>query len=78
MDALWSLTASEITTRLRAGDLTARAVTEAALGRIDVANGPLNAIVDRCDGAALAAADAVDAARAAGQELRGGRLPGCR
>ncbi|GAA6202656.1 amidase family protein [Aquicoccus sp. SU-CL01552] len=69
MDALWSLTASEITTRLRAGDLTARAVTEAALGRIDLANGPLNAIVDRCDGAALAAADAVDAARAAGQAL---------
>lgn len=69
MDALWSLTASEITTRLRAGEIKARAVAEAVLGRIDLANGPLNAVVTRCDAAALAAADAVDAARASGQEL---------
>lgn len=69
MSELWTLTASEIAAQIRAGDVTAREVTEAVLGRIDVANGAVNAIIDRCDGEALAAADAVDAARAAGQAL---------
>jgi len=69
MDDYWGLTASEIGARLRAGELTARAVTEAVLGRIEVANGPINAVVERCDASALAAADAVDAARASGQAL---------
>ena len=69
MTDLWTLTASEIATRIRAGEVTAREVTEAVLGRIDVANGAVNAVIDRCDGEALAAADAVDAARAAGQAL---------
>ncbi len=69
MTQLWDLTASEIAPRVRSGEVTARALTEAALARIDAANGPLNAIVQRCDDAALATADAVDAARAAGQAL---------
>jgi len=69
MTDLWNLTASEIATQIRAGDVTARDVTEAVLGRIDVANGAVNAVIDRCDDEALAAADAVDAARAAGQAL---------
>ena len=69
MDELWGLTASEIAARLRAGEVTAREVTEAALERIEAANGPLNAIVGRCDAEARAAADAVDAARADGRAL---------
>lgn len=69
MSELWTLTASEIAAQIRAGDITAREATEAVLGRIDVANGAVNAVIDRCDGEALAAADAVDAARAAGQAL---------
>ncbi|TDE37885.1 amidase family protein [Antarcticimicrobium sediminis] len=67
MSDLWNLTASEITSQIHTGDITARAVTEAVLARIDTVNPPLNAVIARCDAEALAAADAVDAAHAAGQ-----------
>ncbi|WP_243614020.1 amidase family protein [Shimia aestuarii] len=69
MSELWSLTATEIGAGLRAGDFTARAVAEATLARIDAVNGPINAVVERCDAQALAAAEAVDAALATGDPL---------
>lgn len=62
-------TAGEIAARVRAGEVSAREVAEAVLARVDAVNGPLNAIVARCDAEALAAADAVDAARARGEVL---------
>ncbi|KPP83561.1 MAG: amidase [Rhodobacteraceae bacterium HLUCCO07] len=68
MAELWSLTASEMTARVRGGNIRARDLTEAVLDRIETANPGCNAIVARCDGEARAAADAVDSALAAGQD----------
>ena len=66
---LFSLTATETADRIAKGDITARAVCEATLARMDAVNPAINAVVARDDKAALEAADAVDAARAAGKPL---------
>lgn len=68
MQNLHSLTATEMRAALARGETTARALTEAALGRIDAENPRLNAIVQRCDDQAVAAADAVDQALARGEQ----------
>lgn len=68
MAELWRLTAVEMTNKLRAGDTSARELAEAALARIDAADKELNAVVARDDAAALAEADAVDAALARGED----------
>ncbi len=62
-------TAAEITAAVTAGRTTARAVTEATLARIAARNPTLNAFTDTTAPRALAQADAIDAARAAGQPL---------
>jgi Asp-tRNA(Asn)/Glu-tRNA(Gln) amidotransferase A subunit family amidase len=49
---------------LQARELSARELVEATLGRIDVADADVHAVVSRDDEAALAAADAADAERA--------------
>lgn len=67
--ALWELDGVEIATQIKDGSITARKVVEATLARMDAVNPALNAVVARDDVAALAAADAVDAARAAGEVL---------
>lgn len=67
--ALWELDGVEIAAQIKDGSITARQVAEATLARIDAVNPALNAVVARDDEAALAAADAVDAARAAGAVL---------
>jgi len=67
--ALWELDGVEIATQIKDGSITAREVAEATLARMDAVNPALNAVVARDDVAALAAADAVDAARAAGEVL---------
>ncbi|MFK7945479.1 MAG: amidase family protein [Paracoccaceae bacterium] len=67
--ALWKLTATEITEGVKSGDFRAREVTEATLARLSDVNPALNAVVGEMPEEALAAADAVDAARAAGQAL---------
>lgn len=69
MSDLWRLSAGETAATVRAGDATAREVAEAALARIDAVNPKINAVVHRMDEESLAAADAVDAARAAGAPL---------
>ncbi|MGB8621632.1 MAG: amidase family protein, partial [Paracoccaceae bacterium] len=68
MTGIWALTATEMTRKVRDGDLTARAIAEATLARIDAVNPDLNAVVARLDDEALAAADAVDARIAAGED----------
>lgn len=66
--ALWSLTATEVRAGIAAGRFSAREVVQATLGRMDAVNGAINAVVDRCDAEALAAADAVDRAVAQGAD----------
>lgn len=61
--------ATRIAADVAAGRVTARAVTEAALSRIAVLNGTLNAFTDVTADRALATADAIDARRAVGQPL---------
>ncbi|WP_299873539.1 amidase [uncultured Sulfitobacter sp.] len=67
--ALFERTGTEIAAMVRKGEVTAREVCEDALKRLDAVNGAINAVVARDDEAALAAADAVDHARAAGEPL---------
>ena len=69
MSELWQLGALELAAKIRSGDVSSRAVVAAHLARIDAVNPHLNAVVRRLDEEALAAADAADAAVAAGAEL---------
>jgi amidase len=62
------MTAAQTAQSVRRGEIAARAATEAALARMDAANPALNAVPHRDDAAALAAADAVDAAVAKGDD----------
>lgn len=66
---LWSMTATETADLVRRRKVSAREVCEASLARIEAVNGPVNAIVQRCDDEARAAADAVDAALARGDAV---------
>jgi aspartyl-tRNA(Asn)/glutamyl-tRNA(Gln) amidotransferase subunit A len=61
--------ALEIARRVREGSLSALAVTEAHLGRIDAANPALNAFTDVTRARAVAKARAIDAKRAGGAPL---------
>ncbi len=66
--------AHEIAAAVKAGTVTARAVLEATLARIAAVEPKVNSFTDVTVERARAKADAVDAARASGQEL--GRLAG--
>ncbi len=68
MNQLYSLTATEMRAALVAGQTSARALVTSALARVDVLNLWLNAVVQRCDEQALAAADVVDLAIANGDK----------
>jgi aspartyl-tRNA(Asn)/glutamyl-tRNA(Gln) amidotransferase subunit A len=61
--------ATEIAAAITSGSVTARAVTEAALARIEALNPTVNAFTDVTAERALAKADAVDARRTAGETL---------
>ncbi|MEI4473795.1 amidase family protein [Frigidibacter sp. MR17.24] len=65
---LWALPATRIAAMVRAGDVTAVAVAEAAMGRLAAANPAINAVVEHRPEDTLAAAEAVDAAIAAGRD----------
>ena len=68
MNQLYRLTATEMRAALVAGQTSARALVTSALARVDVLNLWLNAVVQRCDEQALAAADVVDLAIANGDK----------
>lgn len=66
---LYKLDATATAAAIRAGRITSRQATEAALARMDAVNPALNAVVHRFDDEALAAADAADRAVQAGAPL---------
>ncbi len=68
-ESLWQLEASEIARLVRTGQVSAREVTLAALGRLQAVNPQLNAVVRVLEAEALAAAEAADARRARGEAL---------
>lgn len=67
-------TLTELSAALAAGETTSRALTEHFVARIEANDDQLNTFVTRTFDAALAAADAADARRAAGEAL--GKLDG--
>ena len=67
MSELWRLDASNIATRVAAGELSAVEVTEQSLQRLQDVNPSINAVVQPLSEEALAAAQAVDARIAAGE-----------
>ena len=69
MNALWQLPAQALAAEFAAGRASAIDIVEAHLARIDAVNPAVNAIVQRCDDDARAAARALDAKRAAGAPL---------
>src|SRR5690606_20766498 len=61
-------TAAELADRLQAGEVSSREATQAHLDRIAAVDGDVHAFLHVNDGA-LDAADAIDAARASGEQL---------
>ncbi len=68
------MTIAEALARLDSGETTAVELTRQALARIDAADGKITSVLTRLDERALAAAEASDVRRAAGEKL--GRLEG--
>ncbi len=68
MTDLWRLDATEVARRVHAKEVSAREVALSALARLDAVNPKLNAVVQFMPEQALAAADAVDAQIARGEE----------
>ena len=64
-----SITVEALAASVRAGEHSARSLTDAALDRIDTHDGELNAFVAVDTDAARAAADAIDARLAAGEDV---------
>lgn len=69
MPALWTLTATELAAQIARRQISAREATASVLARMDQVNPALNAVVQRMDAQALAAADAVDVALAQGRAV---------
>ena len=66
---LWRLEASELAPLIRSGAVSSREAVRSCLDRMDAVNGRLRAVVHRFDAAALADADAADAARRRGDAV---------
>lgn len=69
MTDLTRATAAQLSELLASGEVSSREVTQASLDRIAAVDGEIHAFLEVAGESALAEADAVDAARAAGQEL---------
>ncbi|MGI4955080.1 MAG: amidase, partial [Janthinobacterium lividum] len=59
MTQLWRLSATQLATRIRARDVSAREAAQAALDRLDQVNPAINAVVDHRPADVLAEADRV-------------------
>ncbi len=68
MQELWRLSAAEASAKVKAREISAREITESALGRLEAANPAINAVVDAFPDESLAAADALDERLAKGGE----------
>lgn len=68
MAALWENDAITLAGMLRSRDVSAREVIAAHIGRIEAADGAVNAVVTRCFEQAMAKAAAADQALAQGEE----------
>ncbi|MCF3946268.1 amidase family protein [Acidiphilium iwatense] len=68
MTELWQLTATELASRIRRRDVSARETAEAALARLDAVNPSINAVVDHRPDQVRDDADAVDRAIACGDD----------
>lgn len=68
MTEFWRWDATEVARRVHAKEVSAREVTLSALARLDAVNPRLNAVIQFMPEEALAAADAVDAQIARGEE----------
>jgi amidase len=69
MTQLWQLGALELAEKIRTREVSSREVLDAHLARVDAVNGALNAVIRLLTDEAIAAADAADAAVAAGDPL---------
>jgi amidase len=69
MTELWQLGALELAEKISTQEVSSREVLDAHLARVDAVNGALNAVVRLLTDEAIAAADAADAAVAAGDRL---------
>ncbi len=69
MSEIWRLGASDISARVRNGELSAREVTEASLDRLQAVNPRINAVVQEMPEQALDAAARLDARIAAGEDV---------
>ena len=69
MSEIWRLGASDISARVQSGELSARAVTEASLERLQAVNPRINAVVQEMPEQALDAAARLDARIAAGEAI---------
>lgn len=68
MTDLWRLDATEVARRVKSREVSAREVALSALARLDAVNPRLNAVIQHMPEQALAAADAVDAKIARGED----------
>jgi len=66
---LWSLSATELLSRMEDGSVSSRAIIEACKARAESVDGRLNSLVHRFWSDALEQADAVDAARSANKKV---------
>lgn len=69
MPAPWTLTATELAAQIARRQISAGEATASVLARMDQVNPALNAVVQRMDAQALAAAEAVDLALAEGRAV---------
>ncbi|MGP9809988.1 amidase family protein [Rhodopseudomonas sp. NSM] len=68
MQEIWRLSAAELAALIRTRSVSAREAAQAALDRLDAVNPAINAVIDHRPDAALAQADAVDAALKRGDD----------
>ncbi|CAD9217560.1 hypothetical protein BCEN4_1090140 [Burkholderia cenocepacia] len=68
MTQLWQLSATELATRVRQRDVSAREVADAVLDRLDAVNPAINAVVEHRPDDVRRQADEVDRAIARGDD----------